>query len=92
MFSSQGSLLTNAMFLGETHIPIPKTLRVLRQNLYSCPQYIREAVYKGRVHPVLEYGSSVWDPQAVLLQGEIERMQNHAAKSYLLFATGNYNY
>ena len=62
------------------------------QNLYSCPQDIKEAVYKGWVCPVLEYGSSVWDPQAVVFQGGFESMQNHAAKSYLVFATGNYNY
>ena len=39
-----------------------RTLGFLRQNLHSCPQEVKEAAYKGLVCPVLEYGSSVWDP------------------------------
>ena len=31
----------------------------LRRNLYSCPQEVKEAAYKGLVRPVLDYGSSV---------------------------------
>ena len=46
------------------------TLGFLRANLHSCPQEVKEAVYKGLVHPVLEYGSSVWDPPGVVLQEE----------------------
>ena len=38
--------------------------------------------------PVLEYGSSVWDPQSVLLQDELEKVQKRAA----IFVTGNYTY
>ena len=40
-----------------------RTLGFLRRNLYSCPQEVKEPAYKGLVHPVLDYGSSVWDPQ-----------------------------
>ena len=40
-----------------------RTLGFLRRNLYSCPQEVKEAAYKGLVCPVLDYGSSVWDPQ-----------------------------
>ena len=40
-----------------------RTLGFLRRNLYSCPQDVKEAAYKGLVRPVLDYGSSVWDPQ-----------------------------
>ena len=40
-----------------------RTLGFLRRNLHPCPQEVKEAVYKRLVHPVLEYGSSVWDPQ-----------------------------
>ena len=40
-----------------------RTLGFLRRNLYSCPQEVKEAAYKGLVRPVLDYGSSVWDPQ-----------------------------
>ena len=38
------------------------TIGFLRRNLFSCPQDVKEAAYKGLVRPVLEYGSSVWDP------------------------------
>ena len=40
-----------------------RTLGFLRGNLYSCPLEVKEAAYKGLVRPVLDYGSSVWDPQ-----------------------------
>ena len=65
-----------------------RTLGFLRRNLYSCPQEVKEAAYKGLVCPVLDYGSSVWDPIGVVLQEELESVQKHAAR----FATGNYNY
>ena len=39
----------------------------------------------GDVCPILEYGSSVWDPQGVVLQQEIEKVQNRAAR----FVTSN---
>ena len=34
----------------------------------------------------MEYGSCVWDPQGVVVQQEIEKVQNRAAK----FVTSNY--
>ena len=40
-----------------------RTLGFLRRILYSCPQEVKEPAYKGLVHPVLDYGSSVWDPK-----------------------------
>ena len=40
------------------------------------------------MRPVLDYGSSVWDPQGVVLQEELESVQKHAAR----FGTANYNY
>ena len=64
------------------------TLGFLRRNLYSFPQEVKEAAYKGLVRPVLDYGSSVWDPQGVVLQEELESVQKRAAR----FVTGNYNY
>ena len=39
-----------------------RTLGFLRRNLYSCQQEVKEAAYKKLVRPVLDYGSSVWDP------------------------------
>ena len=63
-----------------------RTLGFLRRNLYSCPQWVKEAAYKGFVR--LDYGSSVWDPPGVVLQEELESVQKRAAR----FRTGNYNY
>ena len=47
---------------------------------------MKEAAYKGLVRPVLEYGSSVWDPHTHGLQEELEKVQNRAAR----LVTGNY--
>ena len=58
------------------------TLWFLRRNLYSCPQEVKE------VRPVLDYGSSVWNPPGVVLQEELESVQKRAAR----FVTDNYNY
>ena len=40
------------------------------------------------VRPILEYGSSVWDPHTDKLQRELEKVQNRAAR----FVTRNYVY
>ena len=56
-----------------------RTLGFLRRNLYSCPQEVKEAAYKGLVRPVLDYGSSVWDTPGVVLQEELESVQKLAA-------------
>ena len=61
-----------------------RTLGFLRRNLYSCPQEVKEAAYKGLVCLVLDYGSSVWDPPGVVLQEELESVQKRAAR----FVTG----
>ena len=50
---------------------------------------MKEAAYKGLVRPVLEYGSSVWDPHTHGLQEELEKdfkVQNRTAR----FETRNY--
>ena len=40
------------------------------------------------MRPVLEYRSSVWDPQTKRFQEEQEKVQNHAAR----FVTRNYTF
>ena len=65
-----------------------RTLGFLRRNLYSCPQEVKEAAYKGLVRPVLDYGNSVWDPAGAVLQEELESVQKRAAR----FVSGNYSY
>ena len=57
-----------------------RTLGFLMRNLYSCPQDVKEATYKTLVRPILEYGSSVWDPYTQGLQDELEKVQNRAAR------------
>ena len=49
---------------------------------------MKEAAYKGMVRPILEYGSSVWDPNTDKLQEELEKVQNRSAR----FVTRNYVY
>ena len=65
-----------------------RTLGFFRRTLFSCPQNVKEAAYKGMVRPILEYGSSVWDPHPDKLQEELEKVQNCAAR----FVTRNYVY
>ena len=65
-----------------------RTLGFLRRNLYSCPQEVNEAAYKGLVCPVLQYSGFIWDPSGVGLQDELEKVQNRAAR----FVTGNHNF
>ena len=71
---------------------VPKpigTLVFLRRNLFSCPQDVREAAYKGLLRPILEYGSSVWDPHYEgLILDDLEKVQKRAAR----FVTRNYTY
>ena len=63
-----------------------RTLGLLRRNLFSCPQDVKESAYKGMVRPIIEYGSSVWDPYTLGLQDELEKVENRAAR----FVTRNY--
>ena len=42
-----------------------RTLGFLRRNLFSCPQDVKEAAYRTLVRPILEYGSTVWDPHEI---------------------------
>ena len=64
------------------------TLSFLRRNLFSCPQDVKEAAYKTLVRPILEYGSTVWDPHCNGLIDELENVQKRAAR----FVTRNYSY
>ena len=37
---------------------------------------------------ILEYASPIWDPHGIVVQEELEKVQNHAAR----FVTGNYSF
>ena len=65
-----------------------RTLGFLRRNKFSCPQDVKEVAYKSMVRPILEYGSTVWDPHCDGLKGELENVQKRAA----WFVTRNYSY
>ena len=65
-----------------------RTLGFLRRNLFSCLQDVKEAAYKSMVRPILEYGSTVWDPHCKGLKDELENEQKRAAR----FVTRNYCY
>ena len=53
--------------------------KVKARNFVFLPQYVKEAVNKGMVHRVLEYGSSVWDPRCECLNEELEMVQKREA-------------
>ena len=42
-------------------------------HLFSCPQDVKEAAYKSMVRPILEYGSTVWDPHCNGLNDDLEK-------------------
>ena len=56
-----------------------RTLGFLRRNLF-LPQEVKEAAYKTLVRPILEYGSTVWDPHCNGLNDELENVQKRAAR------------
>ena len=57
-----------------------RTLGFLRRTLFSCPQNVKEAAYKGVVRPVLEYGSSVWEAHTGKLHEELEKGSKSCGK------------
>ena len=70
------------MFQGQKNPWIPETRFVF------LPQDLKEAAYKRLVRPILEYGSTVWDPHCFGLNDELENVQKRAAR----FVTRNYSY
>ena len=88
ILGSLSQMICNGTHISNIFLKANRTLCFLRQNLYTCPQEVKEAAYKELDRPVLEYSGSVWDPSGVGLQNEHEKVQNLAAR----FVTGNCNF
>ena len=52
-----------------------RTLGFLRRNLAERPRDVKESAYKGLVRPILEYGSSVWDPKVYFFKMNLRRFR-----------------
>ena len=64
-----------------------RSLGFIRRNLYSCSKPIKQTAYMALVRPLLEYSSTVWDPNQKELINKIEMIQKRAAR----FTTNTYN-
>ena len=74
ILESLSQMICDGIHVSNICTKVNRTLGFLRRNLYSCPQEVKEAAYKGLVRPVLEYSGSVWDPSSVGLQNELEKV------------------
>ena len=52
-----------------------RTLAFLRRNLVACPRDVKESAYKGLIRPILEYGSSIWDPKVYFFKKNLRRFR-----------------
>ena len=52
-----------------------KVNRSIGCDLSASPRDVKESAYKALVRPVLEYGSSIWDPRSILLKMSLRRFR-----------------
>ena len=64
------------------------TLSFISRNFHKCPIKTKELCIKALVHPLLNYGSSIWDPHTQTNIHKIEQVNKRAAR----FITGNYTF
>jgi len=57
-----------------------KALGFLHWNLKSCPPHIKSSCYKSLIVPIIEYGSTVWDPHLHKDINKLEKIQRCAAR------------
>ncbi len=57
-----------------------RSLGFLRRNLRVNAPSIKEKAYMGLVRPLVEYGSTVWDPHQKYLTHRVEMVQRRAAR------------
>ena len=55
-------------------------LNMLKRNLYFAPKIVKEKAYVACVLPIIEYGSSSWNPTSKKQQNSLEMVQHNAAK------------
>ena len=72
--------------INQTAAKAIRSVGFLRRNLRHCPQEVRRQAYTTLVRPVLEYGSSVWDPHQQDNIKRLESVQRQAAR----FVSGDY--
>lgn len=60
-----------------------KMLGLLKRNIYSCSQSVKETAYKTLVRPRLEYCSAIWDPYHANSKASLEKIQRRAARFVL---------
>ena len=56
------------------------SLNFLRRNINVRDHKIKDQAYKSLVRPILEYSSSVWDPDSVVQSSKLEKIQRRAAR------------
>jgi len=59
---------------------IASTLDFLHRNLKCCPAHMKASCYKSLVVPIIEYGSTVWDPHLQKDINKVEKIQRRAAR------------
>ncbi|XP_062605835.1 uncharacterized protein LOC134267643 [Saccostrea cucullata] len=62
------------------------TFAFLRRNLHQCPSETKALCYQTLVRPILEYGSTIWDPYTRDSIGKLEMVQRRTAR----MVTSNY--
>ena len=56
------------------------TLSCIKRNLHSCPGRVKAQAYTSLVRPILEYGSTGWDPYRMHQKSFLEQVQGRAAR------------
>ena len=57
-----------------------RILGLIKRNLYHCSQQLKTTAYTSLVRPLMEYGSTSWDPYTKSHCYQLERNQRSAAR------------
>ena len=78
--------LTFNNHISEISSKASSTLAFISRNFYKCPIKTKQQCIKTLVHPILNYGASIWDPHTQNNIHKLEKVNKRAAR----FVTGNY--